>query len=1601
MEEERLAVLLAELTGLLSPTDGTASSALDRARAMLANALLSGQVEPVFGSAEPSTPVTLAELSPAEIEAIHRVIYDVSAAPRDASLRVCRRTWPLLSDPVSQSVPAWARGWHVQETFGPFESAEGQLVWFDVRRTSDALSVVDLQSRQLLFTVPRNTLSAGVPPVGPTRIEIPAGSLWLAAARFDSGAPGASLAGLRIRSGVLSLSHPPIVHGHLIGLTAGTVAALQLRLDPGDRRARSAHGGDARSLDVDPVADVTFDFNVGAGARLTRANPAHLDALGNRVRLRLREEAVPRYDARLSCLWFSMKPDRGSVSVDESHSQLLSLAGAAPIRDAGWALPVLMPTAQQPGAPPWLPDEAAGVGALALALDKGLGAELQPAPPGQPMRLDSSVLLGAPGLLSLVASSAATRMHRTVELWKWDTGRRSTLELRFVAPLTLILDATNQGSGAEAVKVSPLDCRSELDRPVSAAGKPVPFFSSRATASVFHLDTGVRLFLSALADPMSDVMSGQPLALPPTSISLSNALAGTSAALILQVGGVLGTPLRTERGVLRLDFALRFVMPSLPDPYAANITRQAPRQLLHTAETIPGRLLARVRWTEAASTMLSFGLTNAGDLGLSQTLVGLEDAPIQNDVRRERDYLPEIEALFPRASGQGRESLRLLDVSSNADLFGVGLSSTTELRLLRSSLTQLSLQGLDLTASMLIVSAFTLPAFQWEPVYNIPNEADPLFPHKLSSATDGGASRFATPAPTLVPVAPRPVVAGLVDEYNRNRVPLIARFTLPFGMVAVAQMRRAVEMHDLAFSSPHFGPVQPDFATQKLNGGLQLSLQAGWQVAAPLGGPSPGLPGATVQTDNSTDGRNVLKSATAGSMVDAIFDATFADQMKMVPVQRIDFAGYGASTFSDWRHENIKGAGVSQVKFEAMVGRTCREVVQVRSRLYPWGAIVVRIITMERTGSGGVFRRDSGWQAASDARYDLPGCEVHVGVVPRLTNIRRIRDTSNVFERTYMGGPVKLVQVVFDADVQIEGVTLGVNDAGLVPARDLIGYVQVLPVGADLTADELNDLLIATGALGGPIDCELNVAQSGLHMHLSRIEVDRTLTLANSPKFLAVARGTADLARAGEWTFVYRAAGEPELHRLEMNQPIPLIRANLSGGINPPYRIADASELYRPSSPQSEYGLLQSSGAQRLLIPQPQLLSGDAEIHGGTPMLFADMYSLAGGMALFPRPERCHPLPTGSALRITGRGKVRLDVAAQPGLGAGEFKVGVPECTLSQSATMRMRSRFAPDSRIRLIIDSDRDPDWSCEFGPVATLADIGDLEELTQVVGTMTSSAHEAPKLKDPKMVFGGPLAPVQTIISFLTAFGLPFPFDVQITNQRYGFKSGWKYVFPKYGFGAIDKALKSGPGLMLEVELKGQWGKESEDAKLIGQTISEHSLVSTKGVPKGPDAKNWHFVFEAEAKLLGKAIEAGVEGFCGGALKCEIGGEEDGKTKLSLFCGLAGVVDLDAVAFSLEGGRSYLLGFEHLLGAKQVSIGGSSEWEVEGAFLEGLAAVKVAFELKTMIRPAEDFHFEGKGTIAIDVTVAWALSKTFEVEIDIDERIAMAAFVAGTLLL
>ena len=104
-----------------------------------------------------------------------------------------------------------------------------------------------------------------------------------------------------------------------------------------------------------------------------------------------------------------------------------------------------------------------------------------------------------------------------------------------------------------------------------------------------------------------------------------------------------------------------------------------------------------------------------------------------------------------------------------------------------------------------------------------------------------------------------------------------------------------------------------------------------------------------------------ITGSTLGKTVKKIFNEQFkpGGEKPKVPLERIEFSGYGASIISNWLDAGAAIAEVSQAQFDVLMGRTAHEVVQVRSILYPWGVHVVRTITLTRSANGYVYRSDS------------------------------------------------------------------------------------------------------------------------------------------------------------------------------------------------------------------------------------------------------------------------------------------------------------------------------------------------------------------------------------------------------------------------------------------------------------------------------------------------------------------------------------------------------------------------------------------------------------------------------------------------------------------
>ena len=574
-------------------------------------------------------------------------------------------------------------------------------------------------------------------------------------------------------------------------------------------------------------------------------------------------------------------------------------------------------------------------------------------------------------------------------------------------------------------------------------------------------------------------------------------------------------------------------------------------------------------------------------------------------------FAPQAATTSVGIAGRGafNDPLMLLDVSSHADQMGVTIGVALQVgddgqggQMIRrvdgvgalfagagfvpgGTALPLQIDNMDVVAPALNLRAATLPQISWEPVWNIPLEIEGAIPPSDTITStpglvvydnDGIPTRIFSESPYQVPIAPLPVTRHFLKEYHDEYAPrnLHALFTLPFAMVAHADYTRHLvgapeKSARLHFNMPHFG---------QLRGGLQV------KALAPAS-PDPSKVGATfdgwtLQLDNNIRWALFglpLTGSTLGQQVRDIFNQHFrpGGNRPEVPVEQMEFSGYGASIFSNWLSD-ASIADVSQVQFDVLMGRTAHEVVQVRSILYPFGVHLVRTITLTRSNNGYVFRSDSGWKAESDGFYDfsynvdlvdkvagtvttihVPNpFEFHTQPVKGVSNVREIRDFADagaftssfplddpdlppqllalsladwkkVFQQVTSKSdvmPVQLQAVVFDADVHLDNVSSGGAPSGgdfIVQSRRMIGYVQIAPASILIPARIFADLLnFQHGSLGGPVDCAIDIGKSRQTMRLSRVDVSPAKNAAGKSVFVTAGRGSLVLPPDGSWSVV-------------------------------------------------------------------------------------------------------------------------------------------------------------------------------------------------------------------------------------------------------------------------------------------------------------------------------------------------------------------------------------------------------------------------------------------------------------------------------------------------
>lgn len=1434
MNETAIAQVLLQITGSLKPASFTTSADLEEARTVLARTILRGIApeqlvsKPVAGAAKPSVMHT-AVFDDAVHARIQKLATHVLRAHDPASPPSQLGFLSSLAAP-SASAPAWASGMAVTKTLGPFEDHTGIPYWLHIFNLTFSL--------QFAFGTASNVF--GVFPVEvdskdtPLHLDLGKGSIWFPTPWFASGSPSGSFTGFQIQSGAMVFSAPVNLISGVVVVPAGSTFTITAQLAPNPAPTpNNGPGADANHAKVQTPVSIQIDFAENS-ATLVKLDDSLLNVYGTTVNLRWKNQppALASGQVAIPC-----ELDVASFAFTDVRSTVFVPSGSASIAAGGWALPAPVTTIANLG-------EADGAGFLYLGLGSGISASWQAQP--QPYLFDGVILEASPGNLSILAGSSVVKSTvSTIELWDEKPAtlhRKSTIDLVYSKPSVVYLSTAT----TELLYVGGT-LNAHLDRPLEANGSRFPFLKMSALAIFFAEATQTRVFVLAVPNTNPSIYSKE------LSIAFKNALLGVQPPLLLVFVGVLQPQTAiVQQCQLTVFFRAYWLLPSLPDPYAASFD---------TIETI------RSQESGQSTEILLIDIEWSGATSQPTIQLALE---VRSQTGTGAGFLGEL-ALSRRTGG-----LVLLDLSSRADLFGVKVGGDYVAGGDQGPVNKqgyapiFGFEDLSLAFNQGLLATFALPQTSWEPMVS-----EELPQGVISAGLDAGDGGplvlHSFNFQQLVPLAPIPVLTSQVKNVASGK-PFQATFSLPFGLTARIEQPNAMVttkdgfMPELFANLGAFQLNSPDFADHNLRGGHQLTVVAPSNTTPPSANqPNASFGGFThVYPFPADPGPSGYGYSVLGQDVGQIFEGQFGSG-GTVPLRRIDFSGYGASIFSDWRDDQQPPA-IIKVQFSTITGRTGYEVIKAETILYPYCVRLVRTVTIQRKLAGWVDRKDSGWQAATPGEFAFLTAEfaghVHKGAMLGVYNVRNIRDLegpSNVITATPpppppFTDPFQFRKVLFDAEIGVDsrisvvagGAVSNILDASgnpitLVPSRDLVGYVQLSPVYDPLAPgnlgylpglSQLSSLITQTGPFTPDLPCVLAIAslgaQPGVGLRCTTAEVNIAINGTNSPAVSVAVRGAPQLPRDGAWGVGKRASFEPAPHLLPPNASIPLVQNATDTAA---WHFADTTDVLQLSTPDTLYSFLQATGTQKVLFEQPNVpQAGVTTGAGQAPGLqlpaapsFGDMGSLLNATGIFPDIANALSLATGAVEQIENladglKYKKEYTYPLDPSTATG-----AKQSTLADLASIfKLELAYADTSKgtskptkIRLIIDPTGSPRWSISITPLSLLVTVPSISSdplLTIIagfdvdpamyVGGFVGNENIKPHVTNLNVQFNGALNVIQTVFSRIEAIASFLP-GGKAAGLKIGLSDGKLTVEDSFSLPTLPLGLGELSGISLDLGL------------------------------------------------------------------------------------------------------------------------------------------------------------------------------------------------------
>jgi hypothetical protein len=1335
---------LAELTPGWTPDAGVSPEALAAARQALAHTLLSGrsvqEIHAITSAVKARPPI-----DPGLSAELMEIASAAVAAPPPPTMAVIRSALgATVSNPTGR--PDWARSARVFQSYGPFRDVQGITHWVDLLLFTVSIPFAFGSPAAAFAVFPIREFL--VPPRRPSHLTLAAGSVWFLADLLSAALPHKNFTGFTITGGKLSSSAPLSFQNGTYVVPTGATVTVSATLSPTPLAPNPrGPGADAAAAAFRPPADVTIRFHE-TGAVFVAVGGASAKAYGSTIKL-VWNQGTPMQAGVLPVVVVPCDASLPSFDFSTVHSTQFVPSGAGSITLAGWALPLSATTIAN------LP-EAAGPGTALIEFAKGAFAQAAVEP--DPVSIATGSIEIGTGFLYVFVTGKAKPVTTAYQLWPQAAPSKLNATVDFEIAQVFVF-AFLAVPGREFL-LSMGTVTAHLDLPLAATGARFPF-TAEGLLLLEQSASATLLFLIALR---TDVRK------PVIPLALENALLGVDAPNALVLAGTL-RDVKLLKSVVGLYFDLRWLLPTLPDPYTANFDLTFISQ--GTDQGALGRLLAVIGWAgDTARPVLGFLLLPPPQGG------GVIGTPFPASTTLRSN----IAAVASVSEG---ETPALLDLSTHVDLFGVALAPVVGRLAGPEDLNQaapdssgpapnLAFNGMWLTLNGSLVATFALPQVSWEPMESTaPDQTGPIF---CEPASDGKPLLLAAPNnQQLVRFSPGPVLIQNIENVAAG-FPFAASFSLPFGLNAwIIQSNRAQKGKKSLFlqqggqfrtNIPRFPESfvpSPSSTPPKLEGALQLTVMPehpdspdamfpGFTDPDSAHGPFPGAPpngyGYTVL------GVAIGIQPGVGEIFENDFGSMGERKNPGVPVRRIDFSGYGASIYSDWNKPDQIPPAIIKVQFEATVGRTAYEVVKAASVIYPYCPRVVRTVTMQRRNAGWMYRTDTGWQPASHGRFQFPpdptadwSNRVHPGALVGAFNIRNIREQPEfvtVPNPIPGNDPFRFQKVLFDADLGVvpalkvvsggfKAPVSGIaNPPVLVASRDIVGYLQLQPDGQTPDPNVMKALFDQVGPFTPTIGCTVEAGQSnnlpGTTFRCSAFEVGMmtvTNTGAPVPAMGVALRGAPQISRGGGWSMGQRKFSDAAPSALPNDFPVPLVQP---AGTTEFWYVSDVGDILQLTQPDTFYSLMHSTGTHKVLFESPQIpiaagvpglqfpkpdppgppKPGSVPTNQGSPNL-GDIASILNSTGLFPDIANALSLIQGPLEQIN---------TISEGFHYSKTYTFDPneQATLIDLGVITITLQYAdttnpvhphPPATLKYSVDSSASPSWSLSIGPLSFLVTV------------------------------------------------------------------------------------------------------------------------------------------------------------------------------------------------------------------------------------------------------------------------------------------------------